>query len=189
VLVEAFAKLDMGSVPAWIGLAGAFIALATWLGRRRAAALRVYVVATKWRWSQPPKDTDFTNYKIVNNGTLLIRHVRVSVWGDGKRRWFWRFRHGERWMTGERLEGRIHHAVEPGSPAKGTDMMMPTSWLQKAKVREPRIMLIFEQGRRTWVQWPDSRLNRVYWGPRWHDGAFKRAWATVKTWATPPNDR
>jgi hypothetical protein len=188
--VLAFPKVDLGTVPEWLALLAIVGAFTSYWGRRRSAALQVYAVVTEFSRSTPPSDDDHTDYKIVNNGTQLIRNVSISAWESGRRRWFWRFRKLNRWMTGERLEGRVHFAVEPGNPASGDDMTS-ASWA--ALMEAPYLMLIFEQGRRRWVQWPDARMNRLYTPTRWRLGVVRRFWGrvgnAVKGWANPPGDR
>lgn len=157
---------DRLGVPAWLALAGGFVALLSYRTTRRdlrrAPAASVYVVVTHFRASAPAKPDDQTTYKVVNGGALPIYDVGVSVWEFGRRRRSWRFRKVGQWMTGTRLEGRVHIAIEPGGEVTGEDMSAPSLVGWKV-IEAPPVLLIFRDGNgRRWVRWPDGRLNRAW---------------------------
>lgn len=158
---------DWGTVPSWLALAGGSTALLTYLSARRdtrrAAAAGVYIVVSKFRFSVPPAEGDFTEYKLVNGGLLPIYDASVSVWEFGTERRTWRFRRECDWMTGARIGGRVHTAIEPGGSATGEDMPAPEYPETHSTPISPPILLIYRDGNgRQWVRWPTGKLSRVW---------------------------
>jgi hypothetical protein len=163
--------VDWGSVPAWLAIVcsgGGAAAVATARSARRTHGAAVYVTSAGYRVSDPPDPDDFTGYKLVNSGTLPVHDVGISVWEFGRRRWLWRFRNGARWMTGERLQGRVYPSVEPGDEKTANDMPAPHRVVKRPRgAVAPLLLLTFRDGvGRRWVKWPDGRLNRVHFARR-----------------------
>ena len=164
------AATDWGNVPAWLGLVFASVALLSYvtsrLDSRRSAASGVHVIPVTFQYSAPkPKEGDHTAYRIVNAGRVPAYDVEVSAWEFGSRRWLWRFRRAPSWMTGARIDARLHIAVLPGQSvwSKGdAELTAPRIGARQSESPVPPLMLIFRDGDgRRWVRWPDGRLNRA----------------------------
>ena len=168
MLVPAFARIDLGDLPEWLGLLGGVAAVGSWWLRRTADKVGIYAIASRWSRSTSGAD-DFTSYKVVNGGQYPLRDVEVSVWSQGNRRRLWRALKPARWFSGERLGGRWHHVVEPGQCVESNEGdELPAPRLDGPPAKDhltpaPDLLLTFYDGKgNRWVRWPNGKLNRIY---------------------------
>lgn len=167
---------DWGSVPAWLGLAGAAVAVLAYLaGRRDAArthAAAVYAVITGSRQMPDASVTEdnrrFTKVVVHNDGDLPALDVSPSVWEWGRRRWTWRFRRHTDWWTGKRVQGIVYATIAPHSTGAEHEFLgigLPPRG-QPDTVRPPVVLVFLDGNGRRWVRWPDGRLHRIWPGFR-----------------------
>lgn len=149
----------------WLALSGGLVAVVTFVAdrreRTRAEAAGVYVIVTRFL-PVTRHAGGYTFYEIVNDGQLPALRVSVSGWTWGARRRFaWRLRPIGSWMTGRRIPAGVFPQVLPQSRTDEHDMM-PLSAEGDVPGERPPIMLVFRDGYgRSWVRWPDGRLNRL----------------------------
>ena len=155
---------DLGSIPEWFALAGGLAAAGAFiLGRRdlrQADAASLYLMVTAYRSGTPSETPNFTKFKITNDSERPAYRVGIAAWSFGVRRWTWRLRRHDHWMTGHRIAGRVYPTVEPRSSVAnelpGVDEWGPGG-------ESPPVMLVFRDANgRGWVRWPDGRLTRLY---------------------------
>lgn len=150
----------------WIALSGGLVAAASFVRDRREAqrvdAASVYVVVTTYNTGTPGGTYPiFTKYVIHNTGALPALTVGVSGWpATARRRLTWRLRPIGQWMTGTRAPGGVFPTITPGGVTAEHEVRPLSSSTIGGEA--PPIMLTFRDGRgRSWVRWPDGRLNRL----------------------------
>lgn len=148
----------------WLALSGGLVAVASFAaGRRdltRTEAAGIYLDVTWYQAAPPPPEQAVsTRLKIVNRSRLPALSAEVSVWDWGRRRFWWRFRRHERWMTGPRIQGVVYPAITPESESDEADLSGPPG---KGPPERPPVVLVFRDGfGRRWVRWPDGKLTRL----------------------------
>jgi hypothetical protein len=150
----------------WLALTGGLVAVASFVRDRREAqrvdAGSIYVIVTSYNTGMPGATYPiFTKYEVHNTGPLPALSVSVSGWpATARRRLTWRLRPIDQWMTGTRAPGGVFPTITPGGVTAEHDLQPLTS--STIGGMAPPIMLTFRDGRgRSWVRWPDGRLNRL----------------------------
>lgn len=161
------ARLDWGSVPAWIALLGAFVAAAAFVSGRldaaKSQARSIYVmVMAALPSGTGSREAPHTVIELHNDSDFPIVDVGVTEWEWGKRLRRWRLRPQAKWWTTEVACGFMYSTVLPNSKIKEDDLMpVKGNPPPGSPSLNPPIMLTFRDasGRR-WVRWPDGKLSR-----------------------------
>jgi len=112
----------------------------------------------------------FTDVEVRNDGEFPIFEPSVQLWDWGKpRRFLWRFRRLQHWLTSER-KGWVNGSFVPAKTR--TDVFRLCGLDDKEEAQGaviPPIVLVFRDGNgRLWARWPDGKLKRVspsrWWG-------------------------
>jgi hypothetical protein len=153
---------------AWLTLGTILVALTTFvMGRRdeaRAPAAHVYVVVVDFRTGRPTDGNPvFTDVEVRNDGEFPILDPSVQLWNWGKpRRFTWRLRRLEGWLTSER-KAWVNGSYVPAKSRTGVHRLCGLE--DKTEIEgspSPPIVLMFRDGNgRLWVRWPDGKLKRV----------------------------
>lgn len=148
----------------WLALTGGLAAAVSFVASRRemtsTEAASVYVDVTGFQPAPAPGKPLLTRYKIVNNGRLPIFAVGISAWGWGRRRFLWRARRRQNWMTGKRIVGHVYPSIRPSSVTE--EEQLPGVEEEGPPDERPPVMLTFRDGfGRSWVRWPDGKLTRL----------------------------
>jgi hypothetical protein len=162
---------EWGSIPSWLALVGALVAAAAFVVGRldalRRPASMVFPIAMSYKYGGDPDSPDpdtHTTVQIENGSDMPVFECHIALYKWGHRRRFWRLRRYDRWMTGERIVGRVyptllahHNSSEDELPGLG----LPISKGTIDRNMSPPLLLLFRDGNgRRWIRWPDGRLTR-----------------------------
>lgn len=170
--------VDWGTVPQWLGLAAAIVAVTAFVVSRRdlsrTEASSVYVMADSHKYSMKRVDNDdgttdrITSLELAgrihNAASTPITDCTMHLYApNGRRRlWWWTSQSPQAWWTTKRLIGRSYYTIAPESAGEQFEYHRQIDIQGGPPKGLPTMVTTFTDGHgRRWVRWPSGKLSRV----------------------------